>query len=58
MAHTARKGKEVQEFFDSPEELERKVSRLTEWVRESKHFFVFTVSGPKPRPHDPAPSMT
>ena len=39
----------MKEFFDSPEELERKVSRLAEWVRASKHFIVFTVRHP-PRP--------
>ena len=51
MAHTARKGDEVKEFFDSPEELERKVSRLAEWVRASKHFIVFTVRNlPRPLP--------
>ena len=26
------------------EELERKVQQLADWIRESKHFFVFTVS--------------
>ena len=44
MASTARAEKDKVEFFDSPEELEKKVQRLAEWVRESKHFFVFTVS--------------
>ena len=44
MASTARKEEEKKEYFDTPEELERKVQQLAEWIRESKHFFVFTVS--------------
>lgn len=44
MAWTARGDDEKKEYFDSPEELERKVQQLAEWVRESKHFIVFTVS--------------
>jgi len=44
MAWTARDDDEKKEFFDSPEELERKVSQLAEWVRSSKHMIVFTVS--------------
>ena len=44
MAWTARDDDGKKEFFDSPEELERKVQQLAEWVRESRHFFVFTVS--------------
>ena len=44
MASTARKEKEKKEYFDSPEELEHKVEQLAEWIRESKHFIVFTVS--------------
>lgn len=49
MASTARSEEEKKEFFDSPEELERKVCQLADWVRESKHFIVFTVSLYKPR---------
>jgi NAD-dependent SIR2 family protein deacetylase len=45
MASTARAEKDKKEFFDSPEELERKVQQLAEWVRESRHFFVFTGAG-------------
>ena len=44
MASTARKDKDKKEYFDSPEELERKVHQLSDWVRASKHLFVFTVS--------------
>ena len=44
MAWTARGEEGKKEYFDTPEELERKVQQLAEWIRESKHFFVFTVS--------------
>ncbi|CAI8032230.1 NAD-dependent protein deacetylase SRT1 [Geodia barretti] len=40
-----RKEKEKKEYFDSPEELDRKVQQLADWIRESKHFFVFTGAG-------------
>ena len=43
MAHTARSKKETKEFFDPPEELNRKVDQLAELVKKSKHFIVFTV---------------
>ena len=44
MASTARDEDDTKEYFDSSEELEKKVSQLVEWVRESKHMIVFTVS--------------
>ena len=44
MAHTARDDEGKREFFDSPEELDRKVTLLAQWVRESQHTIVFTVS--------------
>lgn len=44
MAHTARDDEDLKERFDSEEELDRKVETLARWVRESKHFIVFTVS--------------
>ena len=44
MASTARDEDETKEYFDSPEELDKKVSQLAEWVKESKHMIVFTVS--------------
>jgi len=44
MAWTARTDDEKKEFFDSPEELEMKVSQLAKWVRSSEHMIVFTVS--------------
>ena len=43
MAHTARSEEDKKEFFDSPEKLEKKVDRLAELVKKSKHFIVFTV---------------
>ena len=45
MAWTAREEEEKREYFDPPETLEKKVQQLAEWVRDSKHFIVFTVSG-------------
>ena len=38
MAWTARGDDDKKEYFDSPEELERKVQQLADWVRESKTF--------------------
>ena len=43
MASTARSKDETTEYFDSPEELDRKVTLLAQWVRESKHMMAFTV---------------
>lgn len=43
MAYTARDDEGKREFFDSPEELDRKVTLLAQWVRESRHSIVFTV---------------
>ncbi len=46
MAETAHKtDDEKKEFFDSPEELDAKVTRLAELVRNSKHFIAFTGAG-------------
>ena len=48
MASTARSDDETKEYFDSPEDLEKKVTQLAEWIKESKHMIVFTVSsGPR-----------
>lgn len=44
MAATARDKDEAKEYFDSPEELEKKVTQLAAWIRESRHMIVFTVS--------------
>ena len=43
MAWTARDDDDKKEFFDSPEELDRKVSLLAEMVTSSKHMIAFTV---------------
>ena len=45
MAWTALDEDEKKEFMDPPEELQKKVDRLAEWFRESKHTIAFTVSG-------------
>ncbi|CAG9329276.1 unnamed protein product [Blepharisma stoltei] len=36
---------EKKEYFDSPEELERKIDILAQWIRESSHFMAFTGAG-------------
>ena len=43
MAHTARSEEDKKEYFDSPEELEKKVDQLAALVKKSKHFIAFTV---------------
>ena len=44
MAHTARSKDDKEEFFDPPDELEKKVELLAALVKKSKHFIVFTVT--------------
>lgn len=36
---------EKQEYFDTPEELDEKVTKLAQWVKESRHFVAFTGAG-------------
>ena len=36
---------EKREFFDSDEQLGKKVERAAEWVRQSKHVIMFTGAG-------------
>jgi len=43
MAHTARSEEDKKEYFDTPEELEKKVDQLATLVKKSKHFIAFTV---------------
>ena len=46
MAATAHKTEaEKKEFFDSPKELDRKVSRLAEMILASEHMVAFTGAG-------------
>ena len=46
MADTAIKTEEEKkEYFDTPEDLEKKVQTLAKWVKESNHFSVFTGAG-------------
>ena len=49
MASTAIKTEEEKkEYFDDPETLDRKVTQLAEWVRESQHMTCFTGAGISP----------
>ena len=43
MAHTARSRDDKKEFFDPPDELEKKVELLAGLVKKTEHFIVFTV---------------
>lgn len=46
MADTAIKSEEEKkEYFDTPEELERKCDLLAQWIRSSEHFVAFTGAG-------------
>ena len=36
---------EKREFFDSPQDLQRKVQQVAKWMRESKHTIFFTGAG-------------
>ena len=46
MASTALKtDEEKKEFFDSPEELDEKITRLAEFIRNANHFVCFTGAG-------------
>ena len=44
MASTARGDDDKEEYFDSTEDLDKKVIQLAEWIKESKHMIAFTVS--------------
>ena len=46
MATTAHQtDEEKKEYFDTPEDLDMKVTQLAEWIKESKHFIAFTGAG-------------
>ncbi|CAF1186618.1 unnamed protein product [Adineta steineri] len=45
MAHTALNDDEIQEYFDSPDELEKKIKTLANFIRNAKHFVVYTGAG-------------
>ena len=46
MADTAIKTEEEKkEYFDCPEELDRKCDLLAQWIRSSEHFVAFTGAG-------------
>ena len=36
---------EKKEYFDTPEELDRKCDLLAQWIRSSEHFVAFTGAG-------------
>jgi len=43
--HNIEREDDKKEFFDSPEELEKKIDLLAKWVKESKHCVMFTGAG-------------
>lgn len=46
MANTAHKTEDAKkEYFDSPEELDLKVTQLAQWIQESEYFIAFTGAG-------------
>jgi NAD-dependent SIR2 family protein deacetylase len=46
MADTAIKSEEEKkEYFDTPEELDRKCDLLAQWIQSSEHFVAFTGAG-------------
>ncbi|CAF1155592.1 unnamed protein product [Adineta ricciae] len=45
MAHTALDDEEIIEYFDTPDELDRKVKTLADFIRNAKHFIVYTGAG-------------
>lgn len=46
MADTAIKTEEEKkEYFDTPEELDRKCDLLAQWIKSSEHFVAFTGAG-------------
>jgi len=45
MADTALNDEEVEEFFDSEEVIDKKVSTLAQYVNNAKHFMVYTGAG-------------
>ncbi|CAF0776560.1 unnamed protein product [Adineta ricciae] len=45
MAHTALNDDEIKEYFDTPDELQKKIKTLAQFIRDSKHFVVYTGAG-------------
>lgn len=45
MAHTALNDEEIKEYFDTPEELNKKIKTLADYIRNAKHFIVYTGAG-------------
>ena len=44
-SHNIKEEAEKKEFFDSEEQLDKKVKQVAKWIRESKHTIVFTGAG-------------
>lgn len=42
MAHGHNNDEMKKEYFETPAELNSKIDQLTEWIKKSKHFIVFT----------------
>jgi hypothetical protein len=42
MAHGLGNSEMKKEYFDDQEKLDSKLDKLAEWIKESKHFIVFT----------------
>ena len=42
MAHGLSDSKMKKEHFDTQHDLEDKLDKLAQWIKESKHFIVFT----------------
>lgn len=40
-----REDDEKREYFDNPEELDKKLDKVVEWMKESKHVIFFTGAG-------------
>ncbi|UJR11436.1 hypothetical protein I4U23_015616 [Adineta vaga] len=45
MAHTALNDDEITEYFDTPDELDKKIKTLAQFIRDSKQFVVYTGAG-------------
>ncbi|CAF3704188.1 unnamed protein product [Rotaria sp. Silwood1] len=45
MAHTALNDEEIKEYFDTPDELDQKIKTLADFIRNAKHFVVYTGAG-------------
>ena len=44
-SHNIKEEAEKKEYFDSEEQLDKKVKQVATWIRESKHAIIFTGAG-------------